>query len=143
MALETFLTFILDAGKYLLGQVLQLDTMLLVILGIVLIIVAYKIFKYILKLVFTGIIFAFFPLIANFIGLEIPLTIQNILWSALLGIVVVFVYGIISTGFKVTKIILAPFKRKFDRPRVQKIIIREEHEEKKDKKDKHRKGKKK
>ncbi len=115
------------------SQMLQLDTMSLFIVLFLLIIIAYKLFKYLMKVFMTGMVFALFPIIANLIGIPVPLTFQSVMWSALFGIMAYLVYSMARMGLKVVSIVLSPFKRMFKKkPKVEKVIIKEV--EKKDKK---------
>ena len=111
---------------------LQLDTMVLFVVLFLLIIIAYKLFKYLLRVFVTGVAFAFFPIIANLIGIPVPLTFQSVVWSALFGIMAYLAYSVMHTGLKIVGIVLSPFKRMFKKkPKVQKIVVVEERDRKK------------
>lgn len=108
------------------SQLLQLNTMLLFVVLFLLIIIAYKLFKYLMRVFITGMAFAFFPIIANLIGIPVPLTFQSVMWSALFGIMAYLAYSVMHTGLKIVSIVLSPFKRMFKKkPKVEKVIVKE------------------
>ncbi len=92
------------------------DPFILAVLAImiVFIIVAYKLVKILAKAAIIGLVAALFPIFGNyFLGLEIPITLFNILWFGVTGIGLFFLYTILRTGWKALKLILAPFKALF------------------------------
>ncbi len=117
-----------------LEELMQLDTSILVILLVIGVVVAAKIFQYLMKAVFVGIVFGAAPIVLSLLGVEIAISLNNIASSALIGLALFLVYAAVHTGVRVTKIVLYPFRRFFRRkPKVEKIIIREVEREKKKK----------
>ncbi len=117
-----------------LGELAQLDTTLLVVLLVIGVVVAAKIFQYLIKVVLVGVIFGVAPIALNFIGVEIAISLNNIASSALIGIALFLLYAAVHTGLRVTKIAMYPFRRFFRRkPKAERIIIREVEREKKKK----------
>ena len=96
---------------------------ILLILIFVFAIVAFKVFSFVLRAVITGVAFALFPIVAAYLGFNIPVTLQSIVTFALLGIVMYLVYGSLRFGFKVTRFAMSPFKRAFKKK--EKVIIKE------------------
>ncbi|MBU0530753.1 MAG: DUF2937 family protein [Nanoarchaeota archaeon] len=115
--------------------VLGLDTVLIFIVLFVFIIIAFKVFKYLVRVFITGVIFAVFPIIANLMGIPIPLTFESIAWSAIFGIILYLLYTSVMTGTKMLNKIMSLFGKLLGtgKPKPQKIIIREVEKEKKKK----------
>lgn len=88
------------------------------------IIVAYKVVKILFRALLIAAISGSFPIVANvFFNIPIPITIANILWFAMLGAEVFFVYHILVSIGKFAELITKPFGRKGKK--TEKIIIRE------------------
>jgi len=125
---------VLELVPAIIGELSKLDATLLVVLLIIGVVVAAKIFQYMMKAVFVGIIFGAAPIVLNFLGVEMAVTLQSIASSALFGIALFLVYAAVHTGLKVTKIVLYPFRRFFRRkPKAERIIIKEVERKKKEK----------
>jgi len=113
------------AGE-ILSIILGLDTILLFLVLFIGIILAFKIFKYLMRVFVTGAVFAVFPIVANIMGLSIPLTFESIAWSALFGIIMYMLYTSLMTGTKIVNKILSIAGKLVGagKPK-QKVIIRE------------------
>lgn len=98
----------LDIDSFL-GIIGGVNDIFLVIILLIFIFVAYKVFKHVVKAIIIGAIAASFPFFAQYIGLEIELSMHNILWFGLFGIIIYFVYLGLSIIYKVVKAILSPF----------------------------------
>ena len=93
-----------------------------------------------IRALIIGVISGLFPVFANmFLGMSIPITIQNILWFAMTRMEIYFVYHILVSFGKLAKIITKPFRRTKTK-KVEKVIIMEKT---KDKHEKERKEEKK
>lgn len=91
----------------------QPEIIIFFIIFLAFIVIAYKIFQFVAKAFIVGIIAALFPIFANmFLGFNIPINIQSILWFALLGIEIFLVYSFLLSIGKIVKIITYPFRRK-------------------------------
>jgi cell shape-determining protein MreD len=116
-----------DIFAGLISEVLQMHPLLIAAILIILIMLAFKIFSFVMKAVFTGACFAFFPLVANLAGFSFPLTLQTILWFAVFGVIVYFGYHTVLSGYKIMRIALSPFsKLSAKKPAVKTVIIKEE-----------------
>lgn len=105
MALET---------AFLIGhQLLQLPAPMLVGLIVVASLIAYKVFAFVFRMVLTGLAFGTFPLIANAVGIAVPLSLEAILWSALLGIVMYLMYASLMFGVRILNLMFLPFRKLF------------------------------
>ena len=94
------------------------------------IIVAYKVVKLLIRALIIGVIAGLFPVFANlFLGLEIPITLGNILWFAMTGVEIYFVYHILLGIGKIADFIMKPFKGK-KKTKTEKIIIKEKVKDK-------------
>jgi len=104
-----------DAGLQdtLAQELLKLNAFLLLGVVFALAFLAYKLFAFVLRVLLTGIAFAFFPLIANLVGIAVPLTLQSILWSAITGMVVYLAYLSIKFGHKIISAVFYPFRKTF------------------------------
>ena len=122
MVLETVGRFL--GGEFLTG-LFEPNTIVLIALLALFIIVAYKIFKTLLKAVMVGTIAALFPVAANLMGYNIPITLPNIIWFGLAGVGLFLVYTIISGGVKIIKLIFSPLKLLFREKPKQKVILKE------------------
>ncbi|UCD07905.1 MAG: hypothetical protein JSW41_02990 [Candidatus Aenigmatarchaeota archaeon] len=92
------------------SQLQQANSILLFIVFFVFLILAYKLFQTVIKALIIGVIAAAFPFVANMFGFNIPITLSNVLWFAIFGVVLYFAYAFISGGVKIIKIIFSPFK---------------------------------
>lgn len=112
--------------------VMGLDTGLIFIVLFAGIIIAFKVFKYLMRVVITGAIFGVFPIVGNMMGLAIPLTIESIIWSAIFGVVLFLLYTSLRTGTKILNTIMSIFGRLLGmgKPK-QKVIVKEYIREKK------------
>lgn len=122
---------IIGVGKELISQILQLDVMLIFIILFVFIIIAYMVFKYLMRAFITGMLFAFIPILANFLGFPVEISFGVIFQYAIFGIIVFIVYSIIHTSLRVVGFILSPFKRSFKKK--EKVVIKEVEKPKKKK----------
>jgi hypothetical protein len=101
------------------------DVVLILMLLIVFAFVVIKIFQYFLRMLLTSVLFGIFPFISVFLGMNIDLTLNNILWFMLLGATFFLTYGAINFALKVTKTVVTPFSKLFKRKKKEKIIIKE------------------
>ncbi len=92
------------------------DPFILALLAIMIVFIflAYKIVKILAKAAIVGLLAALFPVFANyFLGVDIPITLYNIIWFAVTGIGLFLVYSFVRGGWKVVKLIFSPFKALF------------------------------
>ena len=103
----------------------QLNTVLLMAIFLVFIVFAYKVFQALIKAFIVGVIAATFPVVANLIGMNVPLTINSVIWFAIFGVTGFLLYASITGGVKIIRMLMRPFRGLFSKKPVQKIIIRE------------------
>lgn len=108
----------------------HLNTVLLLAAFLVFIALAYKVFQALVKAFIVGVIAATFPVAANMMGMDVAITVHNVIWFAIFGVVGYLLYATISGGARIIGLALSPFRRLFSRKPVQKVIIKEK--EKKD-----------
>jgi hypothetical protein len=96
---------------------------------LVFIVLAYKIFQALIKAFIVGVISATFPVIANLAGMDVPLTINSVIWFAIFGVTAFLMYATISGGLKIMRIFMRPFRGLFTKKPVERIIIREKEPE--------------
>jgi hypothetical protein len=107
----------------------QMNTVLMLAVFLVFIVLAYKIFQALIKAFIVGVISAAFPLVANLMGLNVPLTLTNVIWFAIMGVTAYLMYATVTGGARIIRLILKPFSALFRKKPVQKIIIREKESE--------------
>ncbi|MCD6495664.1 MAG: hypothetical protein J7K54_00150 [Candidatus Aenigmarchaeota archaeon] len=117
----------------LLTGVIQEPTLILFFgLFFLFILVAYKVVKMLIRALVIAVLSGLFPVIGNlFFGMNIPVTIDNIIWFAMTGVEIYFVYHIIVDIGKLAEIFMKPFRRGKVK-KVEKVIImeRDKHEKK-------------
>ncbi len=121
------------------SQLLQPEIFLVFIGFLIFIVIAYKFIRFLVNVFIIGLVSAFFPLFANFIGLSVPITFDSIIYFAFLGIIVYIIYYVVSGGYKIIRIILAPFRILKGKPKekvVKKVIVKEKSKPEKKKKQK-------
>ena len=112
-------------------QAAQVNNLLTIALLFVLIFIGYKIFQIVLKSVIVGIIAALIPVGAIVLGVDIgvSLSISNMLWFAVFGVMSYLVYASVNAGVKTVKLIMKPFGVLFRNKPKQKVIIKQEKKE--------------
>ena len=94
------------------------------------IIIAYKVVKMLVRALIVAVISGLFPVFAKmFLGFSIDITLQNILWFAITGVEIYFVYCILVSIGKIAEIITKPFSGKKTK-KVEKIIIMDKGKDK-------------
>lgn len=128
------------------AQFMDLNIILLFIGFVIFIIIAYKIFRVIMKALIFGLIGAAFPVVVNFLGFQslfgvaIELSFQNIIFFAMIGVLVFIVYYIISGIMKATRFLTSPF-RKSTKGQIRKELKKELEKREKEQKKKEEKAK--
>ncbi len=99
------------------------------------ILLAYKVVKMLVRALIIAVLSGLFPVFANmFLGMSIPVTIDSVLWYAMTGAEIYFVYHIIVSFGKLGDMILKPFRGKGSKTKtVEKVIIMEKGKDKHDK----------
>lgn len=116
------------------GFLPQQNIWLFFLLFFLFIIIAYKVVKILIRAAIIAVISGFFPVFANmFLGMSIPITLQSILFFAMTGVEIFFVYHILVSIGKLAELITKPFSRGKTK-KVEKIIIMEKGKDKHEKK---------
>jgi hypothetical protein len=107
-------------------QMFQANSIVAIAALFLLIIIAYKIFQVVIKSLITGALAALIPIAAVIAGVDIgaPLTISNLLWFAVFGVMSYIIYFSLTTGLKTIRLIMKPVGRLFQGKK-EKVIIRE------------------
>jgi hypothetical protein len=115
--------------------IFQLPSMwLFFLLFFLFILVAYKVVKFLIRALIIAVVAGVFPIFANrFLGMAIPITLQNVVWFAITGVEIYFVYVILCSIGKLAEIVMKPFSGKKTK-KVEKIIIMEKGKDKYEKK---------
>lgn len=95
------------------GMVFKLgqgNTYFLLIIFLIFLILAYKIFKTLLKAVIVGVISGFFPVFTYLLGLTDTLTFNHILWFGLAGVSLFFIYTAVAGGVKIISWVFKPLR---------------------------------
>jgi hypothetical protein len=89
----------------------------------------------IVKALIIAVIAGIFPVFANmFLGMAIPITVSNVLWYAMTGVEIYFVYQILCGIGTIAEFFMKLFRRGGGK-KVEKIIIMEKHKDKDEKED--------
>jgi hypothetical protein len=131
-----------------LASLSNIDVLILIGAGIVFLILAYMIFKQVMKAVIIGVISAAIPVVLYLLGFNIGLSLQTTIWFGLAGIATYFVYDVIMGWARLFRMITWPIRWLWRRggskkPKQEKPSQKEEkkskekdrEEEKEDKKD--------
>ncbi len=98
------------------------------------ILLAYKVVKLLVRALIVTVLAGFFPVFANMVlGMSIPITLDNIIWFAMTGAEIFFVYHILVSMGQLGEILMKPFSRKKVKT-VEKVIIMEKNNDKHEKK---------
>jgi hypothetical protein len=101
----------------------NIDILILIGAGLVFLVMAYMIFKQLMKAFIIGIISAAIPVVLYLFGFQIELSLQTVLWFGLAGIATYFVYDVINGWFTVVRILTWPIRKalkKDSQPKQQK-----------------------
>jgi len=99
---------------------------------VIFIIVAYKLFKFVFKAFLIGLVAAMFPVAGSLLfGLEIEITLFNILWFAVTGIGIFILYSIVKMGWKFLKLITSPVRWARRSGKHKKEVVVEKEKKKK------------
>ncbi|MEM7815833.1 MAG: hypothetical protein QXN71_01805 [Candidatus Aenigmatarchaeota archaeon] len=109
----------------------NVDAIILIGAAIVFLVMAYMVFKQVMKAVLIGTISAAIPIILYLVGFEIELSLQTILWFGLAGIATYFVYDVISGWITIIRIFTWPFRWIFRRKKGSQKKGEKQKEEKK------------
>ncbi len=113
------------------------EPMLIMFFGLLFLfmLVAYKVVKLLIRAMIVAVLAGLFPVFANmFLGMSIPVTIENIIWFSMTGLEIFFVYHILVSIGKIGEILAKPFRRGKVK-KVEKVIIVEKGKDKDGKKD--------
>lgn len=78
---------------------------------VIFIFIAFKTVKFLFKALIIGIVAATFPIVGNLVlGLDIDISIFNIIWFAGTGVGLYFVYNVLRGGWKFLKTVTAPLR---------------------------------
>ena len=116
---------VLESLTGLLTSFMALNPVFLVAGFILFILIAYKLFQALIKAFIVGAIAASFPVIANLMGMNVPITIHSILWFATIGVIAFLMYSAINGGARMARFAVTPFGRLFRKTPVKTVIIRE------------------
>jgi hypothetical protein len=97
----------------------NVDILILIGAGIVFLVMAYMIFKQLMKAFIIGIISAAIPVVLYLFGFQIELSLQTLLWFGLAGIATYFVYDVITGWFKIVSIITWPIRKALQKDKNQ------------------------
>ena len=120
----------------------NMDMLILIGAVIVFLVMAYMIFKQLMKAFLVGVIAGVIPVVLYLLGFDIGLSIQTVLWFALAGIATYFVYDVIQGWVKLIRIITWPIRAALRKPGQPKQPKQSKDEKPKDFAPKEKKGQK-
>jgi len=112
---------------------------MLIVLGaaVVFLVMAYMIFKQLMKAFVIGLISAAIPVALYLMGFDIGLSVQTVIWFGLAGIATYFVYDVINGWMTIIRIVTWPVRRLLRKPatgkKASKDAFRPESKEEKPK----------
>jgi hypothetical protein len=117
------------------GLLQQPNVWLFFVLFFLFILIAYRVVKVLIRAAMIAVVAGLFPFFGNmFLGLSIPINLENILWFAITGVEMYFVYHLLVNIGKLAEIITKPFKRDKTR-KVERIVIKEKVKDKDERKE--------
>lgn len=88
--------------------------MILIVIGlIILIFVAMKLFGFLIRAMLAGLAFGLIPVVLNYLGFAVAVTIDSVLSTALLGIVAYILYAAVKSGYGIVKLVTWPIRKLF------------------------------
>jgi hypothetical protein len=89
----------------------NMDMLIVLGAGVVFLVMAYMIFKQLMKAFVIGMVSAAIPVALYLFGFDIGLSVQTVIWFGLAGIATYFVYDVVSGWMKILRIITWPVRR--------------------------------
>jgi len=91
---------------------------MLIVLGaaVVFLVMAYMIFKQLMKAFVIGLISAAIPVALYLMGFDIGLSVQTVIWFGLAGIATYFVYDVVNGWVTILRIVTWPVRRLLRKP---------------------------
>lgn len=99
-----------------LASLSNIDLLILIGAGVVFLVMAYMIFKQVMKAIIIGVISAAIPVVLYLLGFSIDLSLQTIIWFGLAGIATYFVYDVIMGWGRLIRIITWPIRAALRKP---------------------------
>jgi len=97
---------------------------------IVFTILAYKLVKFLFKTFIIGLVAAMFPVVGSMVfGLNIEISLYNMIWFAVTGMGLFIVYSAVRTGWKTLRFAFKPF-RLLKRKKKEVVVEKAEKSEK-------------
>jgi hypothetical protein len=88
----------------------NIDLLILIGAGVLFLVMAYMIFKQVMKAVIVGVISASIPVVLYLLGFNIDISLQTIIWFGLAGIATYFIYDVIIGWTRLFRIITWPIR---------------------------------
>ncbi|MBI4020832.1 MAG: hypothetical protein HY369_01175 [Candidatus Aenigmarchaeota archaeon] len=104
---------------------LQLHPLFLVVIFLILVYLAFRVAFTIVRMLGTGLAFATFPFIANFLGIPVPITLETLFWSVVAGVLTYLAYMSISFGTRIINLVFYPFRKAFSGPQQKVVKVKE------------------
>ena len=100
-------------------------TIIFLVLFFVFILLAYKVVKLLVRALIIAVLAAVFPVFSNmFLGTAFPITLDSMLWFAMTGAEIFFIYHILVSIGTIAEFVTKPFRRGKAK-KVEKVIIME------------------
>jgi len=103
----------------LVGELSNMNAVLLMIVFVVFVVIAFKLFKTLIKGVMVGGVAAAFPFVAMYFEIPMPEffmamgLFERAIWFGVLGLALFLVYSTVSGGVGIIKILTWPFRKMF------------------------------
>ncbi len=120
---------VLDAVIELVLRFVQMNSLFLILVFVIFIFIAYKVFKAVMKALIVAFLSGIFPLVMLLMGMYQPVSLwqmfQTMVWFSLAGVAMFFIYSTMSTAAKIIKAVISPFRFMFRRRSKEKVIVKE------------------
>jgi len=121
---------VLESIAGILGGIAQLHPVFVLLIFILFVAVAYKVFKALIKALMIGVIAAIFPFFANYIGISVPTDISTIVWFGTFGVLFFLVYNVVHSVLKAGSSILGGGEKGRIRSEVRKEMEKQKGKKK-------------
>ena len=96
-----------------LANLSNIDALILVGAAVLFLVLAYMIFKQLMKALVIGIISAAIPIVLYLMGFNVDVSFQTVIWFGLAGIATYFIYDVVMGWFKLASMLTWPIRKLF------------------------------
>ncbi len=97
------------------ASLLEINPLFLLAGFIIFLVIVFYVVKTVIKTTIVGVFSVFLLVLANFLGVDVPITLQTIIMTATLGIAIYIILGYVELGFKILKAATYPVRKALQR----------------------------